>query len=164
MTSIGEPAVIKPKIRVRTIRYKVNGAYRYMVIDHLSNRWIEHSQNHYIAYDSMDFMLYSDDAHMEEGEQLERLLRVTGGSEGEALERHAPLPKYYDILPPDTVLTKVSVERTGHEKPEQYICLSPLPFEVDTTRTSEFYTLEDLRGQKTFIRYAAIENIEFKTI
>lgn len=154
----------KPKIRVRTQRIVINGVNRYLVFDHAGRQWVRHSLNYDSLHDRFDIAFFSHadggSVFIEDEQKLKRLLNITGGSVGDALDCHGPLASEYDLLPLATDITQILVYRDAEKRPDTYYCLTPQPFNA----VSDFYMIEELSGRCRYIRYAVIEEIEFKVI
>jgi hypothetical protein len=152
----------KPKIRLRAEKVVINGVPRFTLRDQNGYKWINgacETRQHW------NIEIYGEtEWTIDDENSLAALMNATGGSEGDAFQKHAPRPKDYDILPPDTDITVVCVRNTGSKAVEKYHCLTVNPFEDTVNRLSEFYAIDELSGKRTLIRYSTIEQIDFKVI
>lgn len=161
----------KPKIRLLAYRLRINGVNRYQVVDHRGVRWTHHHEdrmnNYHDVYGSEYWVTAphnDNDIVIDNEDKLKYVLNITGGSAGEALERHAPLSKHYEILSPDTVITRIRIVKPDDKRGDPYYCLESSPFEDQAARQSEFYTIDELSGRRILIRYSMIMEIQYDTI
>lgn len=154
----------KPKIRLQGLKCAINGTPRWFVRDHTHTIWTNGVVMPYRGMFGDYFTDQDGNFKIDDIDVLQRAISASGGSEGDALQKHAPSRSEYDILTPNTDIAIIKIKQSNKSNALEYYCLAPEPFESNADRKSEFYTIDELSGRRTLIRYSTIEQIDFKVI
>lgn len=110
-----------------------------------------------------------DELNTEKDEEIAWVLERTGGSPDDALGKHAPLPKEYEILALDTAIKRLCLRKVGAEdlcdEIRCYVLESTCqPFCVNSDRLKQYYTIHPLNGGVLHVLYSVIEQITFEDV
>lgn len=140
------------KIRLKVVAQTEGNETRYALKSHTGE----------IVYRSLDMRIYG---YLPSGEDnLKFWHDTTSETPEQALKEHAP-PEY-DILPPETRVTYITIETFSSDKHTYtfYVERDTMPTFLIAPKDVKFYSFETLEGVEEKFAYSDIRHISFKEV
>lgn len=129
---------------------------RYSVKDHMGQTYVDHKTEIH-SYAS---------AYMTNEEYCEKWRTQTSLTPEAAMAAHAPLSWDGDVLPPETRITRITIETLSEAKRDYtfYVLRDGLPTFLVNPKEIKFYGFETLDGDEERFLYSDIKHICFKEV
>lgn len=149
---------MKYKLRLTVTPETIEGETRYLVQDHLGERWGFHGSNGY-HYSMGDNYITGTKEH------ADYWRKWTSATPEEAIAEHGPALDKYTILSPDTRLVKIAVEFLAESQRDNwpfYAFADEFPLFNTKPQAGEYFAFTTIDDVQELFLYSDIKHISFK--
>jgi len=133
---------------------------RYAVKDHWGTHYVDHHEKTQWVSGYLE--------RRSEDDYIEMWRKETSPTADEALSDHAPLSWNGTVLPPDTRITRITIETLSENKSRAdytyYVLRTNLPTFLVNPKEIKFYSFERLDGAQEAFLYSDIRHISFTEV